>query len=125
MESLYINETQSTPKVILDKTNQQFEISGNSLPEDVMGFYTPILNWMEKYIENPNPQTIFVFKLYYFNSASSKVILDILTAIEQLIKDGHDAKIDWYYLEVDEDMLSTGNEYAELLKIPFNFIPYT
>jgi len=125
MESLYINETQSTPKVILDKMNQQFEISGNSLPEDVMGFYTPILNWMEKYIENPNPQTIFVFKLYYFNSASSKVILDILTAIEQLIKDGHDAKIDWYYLEVDEDMLSTGNEYAELLKIPFNFIPYT
>jgi len=42
MESLIIKEGQSTPKIVLDKTNDKFEIAGNSLPEDVLGFYSPI-----------------------------------------------------------------------------------
>jgi hypothetical protein len=121
MESLLINETQATPKVLFDKLNQRLELSGNSLPEDVMGFYTPVLDWLERYCENPNPETILTFKLYYFNSASSKVLLDILTMMEQLKKDGNKVSIDWNYLEMDEDMLSTGKEYAGILNIPFQF----
>jgi hypothetical protein len=125
MEPLIIKETQSTPSVVFDKAEEKLELSGNSLPEDVMAFYSPVIDWLEKYCENPNHKTILTVKLYYFNSASSKVILDILAMMDQLIKDGHTAQIDWHYLEIDEDMLSTGKEYAEMLtSLPFNFISY-
>ena len=70
MEALIIEEGNNTPKVILDQENGKFEISGQSLPEDVMGFYEPVFNWLEDYIRQPNKRTEFNFRLMYFNSAS-------------------------------------------------------
>jgi hypothetical protein len=124
MEPLIIYEAQSTPKVILDKASGKFEIVGNSLPEDVLAFYTPVLNWIKEYVENPNPSTHLNIRLTYFNSASSKVILEILNILESIIDKGNVVEANWYYLEIDEDMLATGQEFSELLKIPFNFYSY-
>jgi hypothetical protein len=124
MEALIIEEGISTPKVILDKEKGKFEISGQSLPEDVMSFYKPIFEWIEEYLKQPNKKTAFNFRLMYFNSASSKIILDILTLLEQLAEKGFDIEILWHYLEMDEDMLSTGKEFDEMLKIPFQFLSY-
>ena len=84
MEILNLEGTEDTPKIMLDKGNGIFEISGRSLPEDSAEFYRPILDWIERYGESPNPTTEFVFKLEYFNTASSKLILDVLSALEDI-----------------------------------------
>ena len=124
MKPLIIAEDTSTPKVILDSEKGKFEISGVSLPEDVMSFYEPVFSWINEYKKNPNSQTEFIFRLNYFNSASSKIILDILTSLEEIAVKGHSVEIQWHYLEIDEDMLATGKEFEEMLKIPFNYIPF-
>jgi hypothetical protein len=124
MESLIIKEGQSTPKIVLDKTNDKFEIAGNSLPEDVLGFYSPIFNWFEEYIKQPNTKTELHIKLMYFNSSSSKAILDILNILEDVVLKGFAVDVFWYYLEMDEDMLATGKEFEGMLKLPFHFISY-
>ena len=85
METITREGTEDTPKVVLDPSAGTFEISGRSLPEDVNEFYEPILNWLEEYTENPNNETYFVFKLEYFNTASSKMILDIFLKLEEII----------------------------------------
>src|SRR4030043_467666 len=82
MEVLHIEATEDTPEITFDKEKEIIEISGRSLPEDVNGFYQPFLNWIEAYSKNPNPDTIFKFRFSYFNTASSKIILDILTMLE-------------------------------------------
>ncbi len=51
MEILNLEGTEDTPKIILDKKNGIFEISGRSLPEDSAEFYRPVLEWIEKYGE--------------------------------------------------------------------------
>ena len=56
---------------VMDKEKNIFEISGKSLPEDVVDFYQPLLDWLNKYRSTPNPKTEFTFKLMYFNTASS------------------------------------------------------
>ena len=76
MEVIKIKGTDDTPTIILDKESGIFEISGRSLPEDVTTFYEPVLNWLDEYQEEANPKTVFAFKLVYFNTASSKLILD-------------------------------------------------
>ena len=124
MEPLIIKATDSTPSITLDKTKGIFEISGNSLPENVMAFYKPVLDWIHEYTKDPNPSTIFVYKLTYFNTASSKTIFTLLSALEPLIDKGYQAQVDWCYMEVDEDTLEAGKEYAGVVKVPFNFLKF-
>lgn len=120
MEIINLEGTEDTPKILLDKGNGIFEISGRSLPEDSTEFYGPVLDWIGRYGEEPNPSTNFVFKLEYFNTASSKLILDVLSALEDI--DG--VSIDWYFHEDDEDMEEAGEEFSELVEIPFEFKTY-
>ncbi|MDH5604369.1 MAG: DUF1987 domain-containing protein [Cyclobacteriaceae bacterium] len=120
MEILILEGTEDTPKIYLDKANGIFEISGRSLPEDSTDFYQPVLDWIDEYSNDQNPSTEFVFKLEYFNTASSKLILDVLMALEDI--DG--MKIIWYYHEDDEDMEEAGQEFSELVEVPFEFKTY-
>jgi hypothetical protein len=119
METIKIQGTEDTPKVILDKDNDVMEISGRSLPEDVASFYDPILNWLDEYAEGPNGKTVFNFKLVYFNTASSKLLLDILMKLEEIHEAGNDVLIKWHYPEDDEDMEEAGEEYADIVDVPF------
>jgi len=125
MDAIKIKGTEDTPNVILDATENNMEISGRSLPEDVSSFYGPILNWLSEYSKNPNQKTIFNFRLVYFNTASSKLILDILMKLEELNKKGNNVIVRWYYPEDDEDMQEAGNEYADIVEVPFEQISYT
>ena len=122
MEAYTIKGTYDCPEVTLDKENNLFEVSGRSLPEDVVTFYEPMINWLNEYMEDPNPETIFDFKFIYFNTASSKVILDILTLLEEMIENGHKASVRWHFAEYDEDMQEAGEEYAEMVDVPFDIL---
>ncbi len=125
METIKILGTDDTPTVIMDAENEIFEISGRSLPEDVTAFYDPILNWLDEYAGSPNAKTAFTFKLVYFNTASSKLLLDILMKLEQMHEDGKEILIRWFYPEDDEDMQEAGEEYADIVDVPFEQISYT
>lgn len=125
METIKIQGTEDTPKVILDKNNDIMEISGRSLPEDVASFYDPVLTWLDEYAENPNPKTVFNFKLVYFNTASSKLLLDILMKLEEIHENGNDVLIRWHYPEDDEDMEEAGEEYADIVDVPFEQVGYS
>jgi hypothetical protein len=124
MEILRIEAMEDIPEIILDKENEVFEISGMSLPEDVNSFYEPVLKWMEEYARNPNHKTLFKFRFTYFNTASSKIILDILTILEKMIEEGHHVVARWYYMENDEDMQEAGEEFASMVEVPFELITY-
>jgi len=124
MEAIKIAGTEDTPSVILDKEKEVLEISGRSLPEDVASFYDPILNWLDEYAQDPLEKTIFNFKLVYFNTASSKLLLDILMKLEEMYEAGKDVTVVWHYPEDDEDMQEAGEEYADIVDVPFQQIGY-
>jgi hypothetical protein len=124
METIKIQGTEDTPKIILDAENDIMEISGRSLPEDVSSFYEPVLNWLNEYAENPKKKTVFNFKLTYFNTASSKLLLDILMKLEEMHEKDNEVLIRWHYPEDDEDMAEAGEEYADIVDVPFEQVPY-
>ncbi|NOS91053.1 MAG: DUF1987 domain-containing protein [Cyclobacteriaceae bacterium] len=120
MEILNLKGTEDTPTILLDKKNGIFEISGRSLPEDSAEFYKPVIEWINAYSSEANPTTEFAFKLEYFNTASSKLILDVLSALEDI----KGMKVVWYFHDDDEDMEEAGQEFSELVEIPFEFKTY-
>ena len=124
MEALRIESTDDSPEVILDKVGNHFEISGKSLPEDVVDFYQPVLDWLEAYRKDPNPSTRFIIKLMYFNTASSKLILDMLMIFEEMVVEKRDVVVQWLSLPSDEDMQEAGREYEEMIDIPFEHLTY-
>ena len=125
MEVIKIKGTDDTPNVVLDADNGGFEISGRSLPEDVAAFYEPIIEWLDLYSKSPLDKTIFDFKLEYFNTASSKLLLDVLLKLEDMADDGNDVLVRWHYPDDDEDMQEAGEEYADIVDVPFEQVSYS
>ena len=124
MEKLRIEQTDDRPFIILDKENSRFEISGKSLPEDVIEFFLPVLNWLRNYKNDPAELTEFNFKLIYFNTASSKLILDILMILEEINEKGNKVVVKWHSMKEDEDMQEAGEEYEEMVDLTFEHITY-
>ena len=120
MEPLHIAESNETPTINLDKAAGLFEFTGRSLHDNPSAFYKLSISWLSEYAKSPNTETDLAFKFEYLNTESAKSILDILTVMEGV--DG--VKVSWYFNEEDEDMEEIGEEIAELVQIPFEFVPY-
>jgi len=124
MRAINIESTDDTPKVILDKDANKFEFSGKSLPHNPSKFYYPIIDWIVEYGADPNTRTEVYFRMDYFNTASSKMILDIFEKLEAIYKNGHDVEIFWYHDEDDVDMEEAGEEYSEIVDVPIKLKTY-
>ncbi|MEN9443511.1 MAG: hypothetical protein RIS47_401 [Bacteroidota bacterium] len=124
MEIFKAQGTDDTPEVVLDPNSGKFKITGKSFSEDVAGFFEPILDWLDLYAKHPNKKTEVELKLVYFNSASSKLLLDILLKLEEMVSAGFEVLVKWHYAEDDEDMQDAGEEYADIVEVPFEHISY-
>lgn len=124
MDPLILDTTDSTPAVYLDKSTGKFEISGRSLPEEALAFYQPVLEWINRYLDDPNESTTFVFKMDYINSASIRALNDILTLLEKLFLKGNKLNIEWKYNIDDSELRDTGEEFSEIYEMPFKIEGY-
>lgn len=123
LEKFFIEAKEDTPKVIFDTESKVFEISARSLPENAIGFYEPVLIWLNNYSKEPLDLTVFDFKLEYFNTSSAKQIAKILLILESLAKTKK-VVINWYYKKEDADMLASGTRFSKLIELNFNLIEY-
>ncbi|MBC7389646.1 MAG: DUF1987 domain-containing protein [Opitutaceae bacterium] len=119
MESLVLQPTAHTPSVSLNSESGVFEFKGRSTPENSVDYYDPIFKWLDQYVASPLPKTIVKLQFEYFNTSSSKCILDVLKKFVKLHNSGSDVKIQWFYEEEDDDMKEAGEDYSDILEIPF------
>lgn len=119
MKSLLIEESGSSPRIELDRERNIFQITGKSFPEDVKTFYIPVIDWIQEYVKSPNPETIFEVSLEYFNTASSKMLLVVLSQLKEIQKQGKHVKVIWSYPENDMEIEDAGIEFSEVINIPF------
>jgi SiaC family regulatory phosphoprotein len=122
MESLLIEGTAKTPNIRFDGEQGLIEIKGRSIPENSIEFYKPLVDWLEMYSQNPKQTTKVNIQLEYFNTSSSKCILDVFKKLESIHKSNREVVINWYYEEDDEDMLEAGEDYESIIRIPFKMI---
>jgi hypothetical protein len=122
MESISFEGTTKTPTVKLEPENGLIEIKGRSIPENSIEFYRPIVEWLEEYAKSPQKKTTVNIQLEYFNTSSSKCILDIFKKLESIKKARNEVVINWYYEEDDEDMLEAGEDYESIIRVPFKMI---
>lgn len=122
MEPLIIpQEADTTPAVILDSAKSIFEIKGWSHPEDAMGFYTPVFEWLNKYEKSPNAKTDFHFGFKYYNTASAKQIFRLISLLETIALKSK-TTVYWHHDADDDDMLEGGKRLLKMSTLPFIFV---
>jgi len=122
MEPLLIEGTAKTPTVRFDAKDGVIEIKGRSIPENSIEFYKPLVEWLEEYSKSPMDLTQVNVQLEYFNTSSSKCILDVFKKLEAIHKGQNEVIINWHYEEDDEDMLEAGEDYESIIRVPFKMI---
>jgi hypothetical protein len=120
MADLTITPTPKTPSINFNDHSGMLEIKGRSIPENSVEFYKPVMDKLEEYANTPKTQTTVNIQLEYFNTSSSKCLLDIFKRLEQIHKKGNPVLINWFYEEDDEDMQEAGEDYQAIIQIPFN-----
>ena len=119
MDNLTIEGSAKTPTIEFQGSGVLL-IKGRSIPENSIEFYKPIIDWIGDYGSSPQGATEVNIQLEYFNTSSSKCILDVFKKLETL--SGTDVTINWYYEEDDEDMLEAGEDYQAIIDLPFKMI---
>lgn len=121
MNRLMLEPTAFTPQIDFNGESGEMVINGRSIPDAPDDFWYPVLNWFESYLLHPKKETVFFINLEYFNVTSSKRILALLYKLNQLADEGGGVQVVWYYREGDEDMYEVGQDYAYMVKVPFEF----
>ena len=122
MKSLSIEGTHKTPEISADQELGLIEIKGRSHPENTAQCYWPLTDWTDKYIKIPQEKTTININLEYFNTSSSKIILNILKKFETIPDAKERVVVNWYYEANDEDDLETGEYFSQMINLNFNFI---
>ncbi len=114
MDVLKIEPTKFVPEISFDPNSNLLEIRGNSYPENTAEFYGPVFAWLEKYLSGPDTGDIVVdVELTYFNSSSSKVLMNMFDMLEDAAEKGRKITVNWFYDPEDENILEFGEEFQE------------
>ncbi len=122
MENLILEGSAKTPSVTFQAAEGKLELKGRSIPENSVEFYKPLNDWIDSYGTSPKSHTVVDIKLEYFNTSSSKCILDLFKKLEGINGKGTDVSINWYFEEDDEDMEEAGEDYQAIISLPFKII---
>mgnify|MGYP000580647207 CR=1 FL=1 len=87
-KELFNNADDKTPLINFNAETGLMQIHGSSLPENPIEFYEPIINWLNKYIENPNDKTVFD----YFDNNTSHYITEALEAEKKKYLQSHSSR---------------------------------
>lgn len=124
MKRLQIEKTKYTVKVDFNPETGELEIEGASYPENASDFYQPIFDWIREYAAAGAKEVVLNLRLNYLNTSSTKCMLDIIDILEEYHRAGGAVNVNWYYAEDDEDILETGQEFAEDTEVPIILIPF-
>ena len=124
MKKLVLHQTRSTPAIVLDPDLHVHAIRGESYPENTTKFYQPVFDWLGGYLPQVNgTEVVFDFEIVYFNSSSSKTLMDLFELLDDAAKAGKRVVVNWRYDRDNETAKECGEEFREdVAALRFNLV---
>lgn len=123
MNMLEIPAKDASPYIKFDPKGT-LEIKGKSFDEDVISLYEMVMNKIHEFGASDQDHLRVYIYLKYFNTASSKCLFDLLTAIKDLQeKNGKKIEMEWCYVKGDETMQEEIEEFREDTELDFKISP--
>lgn len=128
MRNLFIEgsrDTYFTPQVELNGKTGICSITGESYLEEPFEFYEKISAWFSEFFNEADKKLQLDLKLTYFNTSSSRAILEMLRVLKDHKDEGKDVTVNWYYPDPDdEEILMEGEDFMEESGLDINMIEY-
>ena len=121
MNTLTIQESQSTPAITADWDLGCLTMQGDSYPENSFEFFAQIIAWIENYLrikESSEPLRLEL-RLVYMNTSSVKAMMDIFDLLEEAHGQGRPINVNWYYDPRNERVVDLADEFREDCSFPF------
>lgn len=118
-----VGGSKDSPTVILNEGNNTFRIEGPSFAENAIPVYSPILEWVDTHMHAIKGELKCEFDFFYLNSSSKRSAYNVLKKLEEHYLKGKKISIIWHFDQFDDDMLEQGQEFSDVLNLPFVFSP--
>jgi hypothetical protein len=115
-----LDMTEVTPQIWFEANEGNFSFTGVLMPEDAFGFFAPLFGYINKYFENPQPETKLEVNLEYFNTSSSRILHQFMKQFTDNQSENTNITIVWKYEADDQEMEEVGEEF----KLLFNQITF-
>lgn len=112
MHDLFIKAAKSTPAVEF-RADGNLSLRGESYPEHAVKFYEPVLAWIRDYLDAMPAPLVLTMDIVYFNSSSSKILMNLFDMLEEAAGDGKDLRVLWRHHEENEIAQECGEEFKE------------
>ncbi len=127
MNSLKIEGTTFTPEINFDIENNTLTFLKVSKPANAIEFYKPLFDFIDNFEKvkvksKITKELVIDFKFTYFNTATAKILYELLGKFKKITEQGVDVVVNWYYPSDDDDLLEEGHMMSEALDMPFYFI---
>ncbi|MCG8700020.1 MAG: DUF1987 domain-containing protein [Bacteroidales bacterium] len=123
-KKVYVKGTFDTPEINFDPNMGKFQISGRSLPANSVAFYEPVIKRVHEYLEEPEDQSLFEFKMDFISSSSTKIFQDLFLELYEKMQKGYEIQVNWYYRLGDDDMKELGDELRQDTDLHVDFIAF-
>ena len=126
MQIIKLDQTKDTPSIHFNLAKNIFEIKGKSMPENATVFFKPIYEWIALFSSHHADNGIQLnVDLEYLNSSSIKLVFLIFNQLDDYYNNTSAKEktcINWSYKKDDDLIIMKGEEFKDLLDIPFNLI---
>ena len=117
---MIINSTPKTPYINFDFENKSIEFKGISCPENPVQFYTPLFDELKKYLKI-NDKLLITIQLDYFNTGSSKCILNLFQIITENTERLDHFTVIWITEDGDDELKEAGKIFEEMSGLTFQY----
>ena len=92
------------PTVNFNSESGKLLLKGESYIEDSREFYVPLIKWIENFTSETKKPIIFDIDLSYYNTSSSKHILEMFYVLKDFENNGGLVTLNWFYTDEDVDI---------------------
>lgn len=124
MNDINLVGTQSTPAIQTNWTEGWLEMNGDSYPENSYEVFSPVLAWIEAFLEQKKPLNLKL-RLLYLNTSSIKIMMEIFDALQAAFDDSQQISVEWLYENGNQRVAELAEEFKEDCSFPFLIKSYT
>ena len=125
MEDLYITPERDKPEIDFKFSQHHLVLRGESFPENAVSFYAPVVAALMNYLGRTHDTDITVdFELRYFNSSSTKILLNVFRMLDQASSNHNRVHVNWRHDPDDDTVLEFGNDIAsDFITLKYQAVP--
>ncbi|MBX2958446.1 MAG: SiaC family regulatory phosphoprotein [Flavobacteriales bacterium] len=125
MKKFELKESIKVPRILIDYTKGEIQLTGRSTINNTQEFYPRIMELFQLYVDNPKPKTKVLIDLEYYNKESATYLFEIIKMLSTLSEENKsETRIFWHFDPDDYGIIGDINKLKTELNCNITAIEY-